>query len=158
MKGFVDRVLDFMGFGDAGETAESKEETVDEPVETADEDEFLADLPESKSSRKLVSLRSARQARLVISEPKAFDDVQEIANNLKSRRPVIVNVSALGKDVARRILDVASGVTYAIDGAMQRIGDGIFLFTPNNFEVTGEIDDKAEDETPFFSPKPPFRG
>ncbi|HHY47546.1 MAG TPA: cell division protein SepF [Firmicutes bacterium] len=150
--GILDRVLDFMGFKESG----GEDPGVPEDDSPPFEDVYLGrgGAQDPKMERKIVSLHSARQARLVIKEPKSFDDVQEIADNLKSRRPVIVNVSTLDKETARRILDVASGVTYALDGGMQKIGEGIFLFTPSNFEVMGEVGGDEEDSPPFFTQRP----
>lgn len=134
-KGILDRVLGFMGVGEASEEEEAA-------TREADYDEEAWSEP--KPRRKLVPLRGARLARLVISEPKTFDDVQTVADNIKERRPVIINVQSLDKEVAKRILDFAGGVVYALDGNLQKIGDGIFLLTPSNFEVAGDISSAEE--------------
>lgn len=71
-----------------------------------------------------------RQKNLVISEPHSFDEVQELADSIRMNRPVILNTSKLDRDTARRVLDFMSGCIYALDGDLQKISDGIFIFTP----------------------------
>ncbi|NPV52486.1 MAG: cell division protein SepF [Firmicutes bacterium] len=146
-KGILDRVLDFMGFGGEPDEAEGEYDVYDSRGARSDP------RADSRATRKLVPLKTAKQARLVITEPARFEDVQEVADNLKGRRPVIVNVDALEKDVARRVLDFAAGVTYALDGGMQKVGEGIFLFTPSNFDVAGEIQSGDGDEDSTFFAK-----
>jgi len=84
----------------------------------------------------LVSLPGGGKAvRVVVADPKSFDEVQSLADQLKSRRPVIVNLEAMEKDQAQSVLHFLSGTIYALDGQMQRISTSIFLFAPPNVEV-----------------------
>ncbi len=85
----------------------------------------------------VVSLHS-RPVKLVVVRPSAFEQVQGIADHLKSRRPVIVNLENTEKDCAKRILDFISGTAYALNGNMQKVSNSIFLFVPSNVEVSGE--------------------
>ena len=84
----------------------------------------------------LVSLPGGgRPVRVVVADPTSFDEVQSIADQLKGRRPVIVNLEAMDKEPAQRLLHFLSGTIYALDGQMQRISTSIFLFAPPNVEV-----------------------
>jgi len=70
-----------------------------------------------------------KQNNLVISEPRSFDEVQQIAGFIKMSRPVILNTSKLDKETSRRILDFMSGCIYSLEGDIQKISEGIFLLT-----------------------------
>jgi cell division inhibitor SepF len=76
------------------------------------------------------------QVHLVI--PKSFNDAQQIADQFKDAIPVILNLQSTDTDLAKRLIDFASGLTYALDGGMQRIADKVFLLTPRNVEVSAE--------------------
>ena len=76
------------------------------------------------------------QVHLVI--PKSFNDAQQIADQFKDAVPVILNLQSTDTDLSKRLIDLASGLTYALDGGMQRIADKVFLLTPRNVEVSAE--------------------
>jgi cell division inhibitor SepF len=83
--------------------------------------------------------RAAPQVSLVV--PKTFNDAQSVADKLKADVPVIINLQSADSDLTRRLIDFASGLTYALDGSMQRVADRVFLLTPNAVKVSAE--DKA---------------
>ncbi len=70
--------------------------------------------------------------------PKSFNDVQDVADKFKDAIPVILNLQNTDNDLAKRLIDFSSGLTYALDGGMQRIADKVFLLTPRNVEVSAE--------------------
>jgi cell division inhibitor SepF len=70
--------------------------------------------------------------------PKSFNDVQDVADKFKDAIPVILNLQGTDTDLAKRLIDFSSGLTYALDGGMQRIADKVFLLTPRNVEVSAE--------------------
>ena len=76
------------------------------------------------------------QVHLVI--PKNFNDAQQIADQYKDQIPVILNLQGSDTDLSKRLIDFSSGLTYALDGGMQRIADKVFLLTPRNVEVSAE--------------------
>ena len=78
----------------------------------------------------------AVRVHLVI--PKSFNDAQDIADKFKDTIPVIINLQGSEADLSKRLIDFASGLTYALDGGMQRIADKVFLLTPRNVEVSAE--------------------
>ena len=82
--------------------------------------------------------------KLVLLEPRAFSETQQIADQLKSRNTVVVNLKRVTSDQAKRIVDFLSGTIYAIGGDLQKVGGGIFLCTPNNVKVNGKITDETE--------------
>jgi cell division inhibitor SepF len=80
--------------------------------------------------------RSGVQVHLVV--PKSFNDAQQVADQFKDAIPVILNLQGTDTDLSKRLIDFASGLTYALDGGMQRIADKVFLLTPRNVEVSAE--------------------
>jgi cell division inhibitor SepF len=74
---------------------------------------------------------------MMIVKPSAYDEVQEIADHLKNRRPIIVNLEDTEKELAQRIVDFISGTTYAINGNLQKVSAGIFVFAPPNVDLQG---------------------
>ena len=70
--------------------------------------------------------------------PKNFNDAQQIADQFKDGVPVILNLQTTDTDLSKRLIDFASGLTYALDGGMQRVADKVFLLTPRNVEVSAE--------------------
>ena len=76
------------------------------------------------------------QVHLVI--PKSFNDAQQIADQFKDSIPVILNLQSSDTELSKRLIDFGSGLTYALDGGMQRIADKVFLLTPRNVEVSAE--------------------
>lgn len=82
--------------------------------------------------------------KLVLLEPRAFSETQQIADQLKQRNTVVVNLKRVTPEQAKRIVDFLSGTIYAIGGELQKIGGGIFLCTPNNVKVNGKITEETE--------------
>jgi len=76
--------------------------------------------------------------RVHLVVPKSFNDAQQIADRFKDMTPVILNLQGADTDLSKRLIDFASGLTYALDGGMQRIADKVFLLTPRNVEVSAE--------------------
>ena len=83
-------------------------------------------------------------AKMILLEPRAYSESQQIADHLKNRNSVVVNLKRVTSDQAKRIIDFLSGVIYAIGGSMQKIGVGIYLVAPKNVNVQGKITDDAE--------------
>jgi cell division inhibitor SepF len=112
-----------------------------------DFDDIFAD-DEPRASRPTTVLRPVERTRnggdvrvhLVI--PKSFNDAQQVADKFKQSIPVVLNLQATENDLAKRLIDFASGLTYALDGGMQRIAHKVFMLTPRNVQISAE--EKAE--------------
>lgn len=83
-------------------------------------------------------------SKMILLEPRAYSEAQQIADHLKKRNTVVVNLKRVTADQAKRIMDFLSGTIYAIKGNIQKIGSGIFLCTPNNIDVQGKITDEND--------------
>ena len=92
-------------------------------------------------------------SKMMLLEPRAYSESQQIADYLKERNAVVVNLKRVTPDQAKRIVDFLSGTLYAIGGDLQKLGGGIFLCTPNNVNVEGEITDDAPPKPPRKSKK-----
>jgi cell division inhibitor SepF len=107
-----------------------------------DFDDIFADEPRESARETRVlrpvggNGRNELQVHLVV--PKSFNDAQQIADQYKDSIPVILNLQQTDTDLSKRLIDFASGLTYALDGGMQRIADKVFLLTPRNVEVSAE--------------------
>jgi len=106
------------------------------------------DAPEASSGRggrgrsqavlKPVGGRGNGDVRVHLVVPKSFNDAQQIADKFKDSIPVILNLQGTETELAKRLIDFASGLTYALDGGMQRIADKVFMLTPRNVEISAE--------------------
>lgn len=85
-------------------------------------------------------------SKMILVEPRAYSESQQIADHLKRRNSVVVNLKRVTADQAKRIIDFLSGTLYAIGGDLQKLGNGIYLCTPKNVNVEGRISDEAEDK------------
>ena len=85
-------------------------------------------------------------SKLILLEPRAYSESQQIADHLKNRNSVVVNLKRVTSDQAKRIIDFLSGCIYAIGGTMQKIGVGIYLCTPKNVNVQGKISEDNKEE------------
>lgn len=86
-------------------------------------------------------------SKMILLEPRAYSESQQIVDYLKNRNTVVVNLKRVTSDQAKRIVDFLSGTIYAIGGDLQKIGGGIFLCTPNNVNVQGKITDDNDGNT-----------
>jgi cell division inhibitor SepF len=109
-------------------------------------DDIFAD--DVQSDRRTASLRpvgggrgngrGAGDVRVHLVIPKSFNDAQDVADKFRDAIPVILNLQGTDTDLSKRLIDFSSGLTYALDGGMQRIADKVFLLTPRNVEVSAE--------------------
>ena len=85
-------------------------------------------------------------SKMILVEPRAYSESQQIADYLKNRNTVVVNLKRVTSDQAKRLIDFLTGTIYAIGGDLQKLGNGIYLCTPNNVNVQGKISDGEEKE------------
>ena len=112
----------------------------------------LAVAPTRSSSRKsrLRGVESGGQVRVHLVLPRSFNDAQQIADRFKDSVPVILNLQSADTELSKRLIDFASGLTYALDGSMQRVADKVFLLTPRDVEVSAEERARALDPAGAF--------
>ena len=91
-----------------------------------------------RSTRQLEAVPNPNAIRVHLVLPRSFNDAQQIADRFKRSIPVILNLQNADTELSKRLIDFASGLTYALDGGMQRVADKVFLLTPRNVEVSAE--------------------
>ena len=106
------------------------------------DDIFADDVDEDRRTTALRPVGGPRNGRgdvrVHFVAPKSFNDVQDVADKFKDAIPVILNLQGTDTDLAKRLIDFSSGLTYALEGGMQRIADKVFLLTPRNVQVSAE--------------------
>lgn len=107
-------------------------------VDEVDDDEEEEESDESKTKS---ALSTNNSGKMILLEPRAYSESQQIADHLKKKNTVVVNMKRVTPDQAKRIVDFLSGTVYALGGDLQKIGGGIFLCTPKNVDVEGAITD-----------------
>ena len=121
---------------------------------TADADEWESDeapSPRRERSSRLRSVSAPAPAKVHLVVPRAFNDAKQIADRFKAQIPVIINLQSADQDLSKRLIDFASGLTYALDGGMQRVADKVFLLTPRNVEVSAEERARMLERGGFFN-------
>jgi cell division inhibitor SepF len=102
------------------------------------DDIFAEDEPRGRPTTALRPVARNGDVRVHLVIPKSFNDAQQIADKFKDSIPVILNLQGAETDLSKRLIDFASGLTYALDGGMQRIADKVFMLTPRNVEISAE--------------------
>ncbi|MCR8641904.1 cell division protein SepF [Paenibacillus sp. N1-5-1-14] len=106
-----------------------------------EEMEFVATEPRPRPKNNIVPIHSQKNSRVMLYEPRSFEDAQELADHLRNRRAVVVNLQRIRSEVALRIVDFLSGTVYALNGSISKLGPGIYLCTPDSMEIQGSISD-----------------
>ncbi|MFC4076518.1 cell division protein SepF [Salinithrix halophila] len=130
---FKDRMMGFFGISEDEEYREYPDPEADIPSP-------------ARGRRNVVSLHTQKNVRVVLVEPRTYDEAQDIADNLKNHRPTVVNLQRVPKDQAIRIVDFLSGTVYALGGNIHKLGSHIFMCSPANVDIQGTISDIFSDE------------
>ncbi|MDO4543035.1 MAG: cell division protein SepF [Clostridia bacterium] len=101
--------------------------------------------PRLQGGGETVPMPNVAAMKMIVYHPVSYEDAQNIIDNLKSRKPVIVNMEELEVTGAQRILDFISGAVYALNGTICKISRGIFVVAPNNYDVVGNGEDEYDD-------------
>ena len=129
------------------EDGDEVEEYEDVEIDTEPKTSLFEQAKFSKTSDAIKALNANKDSQLILFEPRAFAETQDIANHLKQKKAAVVNLHRLQKEQSKRVVDFLSGVIFAIEGDIQRTGPRIFLCTPKNIGVSGTIDlDEDESE------------
>ena len=93
---------------------------------------------------KVVNINATTQLKVVLVKPDRFDNVSDIAEHLRSKHAVVLNLESTNKDVARRLVDFLSGCAYALDGKIKKIAISTYIITPYNVDIVGDLIDELE--------------
>lgn len=150
--GFFDKIKGAVGIEDVEEIEETeelekKEEEIKPltPVEARERIEERTFKPIQTTS--VNTGRFTNQFKMVVIEPQDFNDSPKLVDSLKAKKPVIINLENLETDVARKIFDFLSGATYALNGNVQKVANNIFVFAPENVDVSYNQNQKPAENT-----------
>ena len=146
MAGLLNKFLDYIGIEETEVEDDYMEDLYEEEAKDTDNVVSLGNRGRSKSAQNsnVVSLPSAAQMKMTVYHPISYEDTQNIIDNLKSRKPVIVNMEDLELDCAQRILDFMAGAIYALNGTIYKISRGIFVVAPTNYDVIGNDENDTD--------------
>ena len=110
----------------------------------------VTNLDDERRSNKVVNIRAATQLQVVLVKPEKFEAASEIADHLRDKRTVVLNLESTNKDVARRLLDFLSGVAYANEGKIKKVAISTYIITPYNVDILGDLIDELENNGLYF--------
>ena len=105
---------------------------------------------EERRSNKVVNIRAATQLQVVLVKPEKFEDASAIADHLREKRTVVLNLESTNKEIARRLLDFLSGVAYANEGKIKKVAISTYIITPYNVDILGDLIDELENNGMYF--------
>ena len=133
------------------------------PYEDEDEEEFddFEEVPRKDTfderrnktedrRNKVVNIHATTQLKVVLVKPERFENASEIADHLKDKRTVVLNLESTNKDVARRLVDFLSGVAYAGEGKIKKVAANTYLITPYHVDIEGDLIDELENNGLYF--------
>jgi len=135
------------------------------PYEDEDEeyDDELEELPRDRDGafedrrvraedrrNKVVNIHATTQLKVVLVKPERFENASEIADHLKDKRTVVLNLESTNKDIARRLIDFLSGVAYAGEGKIKKVAANTYIITPYHVDIEGDLIDELENNGLYF--------
>lgn len=133
------------------------------PYEDEEEDEFEDEFESAmrpapapraneseRRSNKVVNIHTTTQLQVVLVKPERFENASEIADHLRDKRTVVLNLEQTDKNIARRLIDFLSGVAYANEGTIKKVALSTYIITPYNVEILGDLIDELENNGLYF--------
>lgn len=142
--GVMNKFMNFLGLQEEEEEIVERERIAEIPEEP---ETFYQE--QRKNKNNVVSIHTQKASRVVLNEPRSYEETQEIADHLRSRKTVIVNLQRVRQDQALRIVDFLSGTVYALNGSISKVGPNIFICTPDTVEIQGTITEMLNDEVDY---------
>ena len=105
---------------------------------------------DDRRSNKVVNIRAATQLQVVLVKPERFEDASSIADHLREKRTVVLNLESTNGAIARRLLDFLAGVSYANEGKIKKVAISTYIITPYNVDILGDLIDELENNGLYF--------
>ena len=105
---------------------------------------------DDRRSNKVVNIRAATQLQVVLVKPERFEDASSIADHLREKRTVVLNLESTNGEIARRLLDFLAGVSYANEGKIKKVAISTYIITPYNVDILGDLIDELENNGRYF--------
>jgi cell division inhibitor SepF len=103
-----------------------------------------------RRGNKVVNIHTTTQLQVVLVKPERFENASEIADHLREKRTVVLNLESTNKEIARRLLDFLSGVAYANEGKIKKVAISTYIITPYNVDILGDLIDELESNGLYF--------
>ena len=150
MSGFFKKAMGFIGLPIEEEDEVKNTETLDFEPEKPSKRESKESPALNPKKNKVISVHTTTQLKVVVRTPLSFENAKDIADHLKAKKPVVVNLENVDVPVAKRIIDFLSGAVYAVDGNIQKIADKIFLIAPYSVGIIGgDLKDELKNKMIF---------
>ncbi|MBO4832285.1 MAG: cell division protein SepF [Oscillospiraceae bacterium] len=133
-----------------GFTAKEPEQLPITPKTPAQARNTYAGFEEKRDSNKVVNIHATTQLKVVLVKPERFENAAEIADHLREKRTVVLNLEQTNKDIARRLIDFLSGVAYAQEGKIKKVAVNTYIITPYNVDLMGDLIDELENNGLYF--------
>jgi len=114
------------------------------PATKSKSDDDGIPVTEFRRSNKVVNINATTQLAVVLVKPEKFENAADVADHLRQRRTVVLNLEQTNKEIARRVVDFLSGVTYAQDGKIKKVANSTYIITPYNVDIMGDLIDELE--------------
>lgn len=111
---------------------------------------YSYDAPARRPADKVVNINTTTQLQVVLVKPEKFENASDIADHLRDKRTVVLNLESTNKDIARRLIDFLSGVAYAQEGKIKKISAATYIITPYNVDIIGDLIDELESNGLYF--------
>lgn len=131
----MDHLKKFAGVATEDEVEEMGYDPIDIKKEGVAENSYV----NSKKDKNYMNINTTAQLQVILVKPEEFEDAQDIADNLISKRTVLLNIENLNKDLSRRLIDFLSGVAYAQGGNIKRVANRTYIITPYNVDILGDV-------------------
>ena len=105
---------------------------------------------DDRRSSKVVNIHATTQLKVVLVKPERFENASEIADHLREKRTVVLNLESTNKDIARRLIDFLSGVAYAGEGKIKKVAANTYIITPYHVDIEGDLIDELENNGLYF--------
>jgi len=150
-KPYAEEEDDFDEFEDGGNTAPVRNARAARNVEPEEDVRTARRSTTAGADRnKVVNIHTTAQLQVVLVKPERFENVSEIAEHLRDKRAVVLNLESTNKDVARRLVDFLSGCAYALDGKIKKVAISTYIITPYNVDIMGDLIDELENNGLYF--------
>ncbi|WP_219838789.1 cell division protein SepF [Paenibacillus sp. R14(2021)] len=143
----MNKFMSFLGLQEEEEVTER--ERIDTHEEQDVETSAFEARKQTAKGNNIVSIHSQKNVRVILNEPRSYEEAQDIADHLRSRKSVVVNLQRVRSDQAVRIVDFLSGTIYALNGGISKLGPNIFLCTPDTVEIQGAITEMLAEEQDY---------
>ena len=128
---------------------DEEEEQFEDDFTPVSPKETVREQPERRSN-KVVNIHATTQLKVVLVKPERFENASEIADHLREKRTVVLNLEQTDKNIARRLIDFLSGVAYANEGTIKKVALSTYIITPYNVEILGDLIDELENNGLYF--------